>query len=153
MFFVLSSVEAWGFVRSFVGFSFVGSFVPSLRSRCCFVGTVVLSVDNYRECSWRPWLLRKITLYECFRYVATRVPRYFIVAALNVEFERSVRILSVFQYFFDDVRRSFRVLLLTSVASSFGAVEFSGGRAYVTRSALMRSMAPSRSNVGPIIFS
>ena len=42
-------------------------------------------------------------------------PRCFLVAVpLNVEFERSVRILSVVQYFVDDVRRSFLVLLVTS---------------------------------------
>ena len=155
MFFVLSSVEAWGFVRSFVDSSFVGSFVPSFRSRFCFVSTVVLTVEDYRECTWCPCLLRKIKRYEFFRYVATTFPRCFVVAVpLNVEFERSVRILSVVQYFVDDVRRSFRVLLVMSRCFLVCCRRVLGWRC-VRTSVSVNSFGCSVAvdYVGPVVFS
>ena len=64
--------------------NFVVSFVrfvswPIVVVERGFVDTVVLAVDDHRECSGFPCSLRKVTRYEFLRYVAAGFPRCFVV--------------------------------------------------------------------------
>ena len=81
-------ITVQGSIRNFVVSFVCFVFWSVVGDAACLLDTVILVVDDHRECSGCPRFLRILTRYELFRNVAARFPRCFAVTVpLNVEFE------------------------------------------------------------------